>query len=171
MSGSDTATYPRTLRGWRFLGVMVVMAAFCGLTATLLLTGEISGRSNPSAGTRAIGGALFLVLAVVCVAFLRTRTVVDASGIKVVWGFHQRRLAWEEITEITADAAGVGPGWYLHMRTAEREHAAVIFPTGRSRSPEPGTRLYEPSGDEPCGLYKLHAELWEEWQRHIATVP
>ncbi|MFI0454241.1 hypothetical protein [Actinomadura sp. 6N118] len=169
MSATDAATYPRTLRCWRFLGVMAGVTAFCGLTTALLFSGATSTRSNPSDLQRAVLGGVFVVFTVVCVAFLlRTRVIIEESGIRVVWGFHRRLLVWDEITEITADAAGIGQGWYLHVRTAEREHAAAAFFTTRGKSPEPGTRLYEPSGDEPYGLYKLHAELWEEWQSRIA---
>ncbi|KAB2350675.1 PH domain-containing protein [Actinomadura rudentiformis] len=169
MSAKDAATYPRTLRCWRFLGLLVGVTAFCGLTTTLLVSGATSSRSNPSDLSRAILSGLFFVLTAVCVMFLiRTRVVIEESGVGVVWGFHRRHLAWDEIIEITADSAGIGAGWFLHVRTAEREHAAVAFPTTRGKSPEPGTRLYEPSGDEPYGLYKLHAELWEEWQSRIA---
>ncbi|MEU5876737.1 PH domain-containing protein [Spirillospora sp. NPDC047279] len=164
MSVINVAAYPRTLRCWRFLGALAVVTAFCAFTTVLLVTGQTSGRMNPSDLQRAAGACVFGVLTLLGAACLRARVVVEENGLRIVWAFHQRRLSWDEITEISADAPWIGQGWYLHVRTAESEHTAAVFFTSRRASPESGTRLHEPSGETPYGLYKMHAELVEEWR-------
>ncbi|MES9543378.1 hypothetical protein [Actinomadura sp. NPDC000600] len=153
---------PRTLRCPRHLAMILAGGAIAALFGVVAVQKARDGAGIP---TLAAGIACF-ALALGAVAMLRTRMILDAEGLTLVAGHGRRRFAWTEIIEISADAHH--GFWLLQVRSEERERQAAFFPVSLASMPvDQGTRLREPSGDTPYGLYRLHAELWEEWRRHV----
>jgi hypothetical protein len=153
-------TEPRTLRCPRHLGMILAGAAIAVLFGVVALQKARDGAGAPAFAA----GVVCFALALGAVPMLRTRVVMDDAGLTLVWGYGRNRLAWTEIVEISADAHH--GYWLLHVRTEDRERVAAFFPVRLASIPvDQGTHLQEPSGDTPYGLYRLHAELWEEWRR------
>ncbi|MEU8121633.1 hypothetical protein AB0C21_23260 [Spirillospora sp. NPDC049024] len=153
---------PRTLRCPRHLAMILAGGAIAALFGVVAVQKARGGAGTPAL---AAGIACF-ALALGAVAMLRTRMILDAEGLTLVAGHGRRRFAWTEIIEISADAHH--GFWLLQVRSGERERQAAFFPVRLASMPvDQGTRFREPSGDTPYGLYRLHAELWEEWRRHV----
>ncbi|GGQ18397.1 hypothetical protein BKA00_004680 [Actinomadura coerulea] len=155
-------TKPRTLRCPRHLGMFLAGVAIAALFGVVAVQKALDGAGAPA---WAAGVACF-ALALGAVPLLRTRMILDAGALTLVSGYGRRRFAWTEIIEITADAHH--GFWLLQVRSGERERLAAFFPVRLASMPvDQGTRFREPSGDTPYGLYRLHAELCEEWRRHV----
>lgn len=153
-------TEPRTLRCPRHLGMILAGVAIAALFGVVAFQRALDGAGAPA---WAAATACF-ALAAGAVPLLRTRMILDAEALTLVTGYGRRRFAWTEITEISADA--YQGFWLLQVRSEERERQAAFFPVRPASMPvDQGTRFREPSGDTPYGLYRLHAELSEEWRR------
>ncbi|NDU74479.1 hypothetical protein GWI34_17840 [Actinomadura sp. DSM 109109] len=156
-------TESRTLRCPRHLGMILAGCAFAVLAGVVAVQKFRDGSGAPALATAVVCFALALW----AVLQLRTRMVMDADGLVLVSGHGRRRFAWTEIVAITADAHH--GYWALQVRSSDRERQAAFFPVRLASMPvDQGTRFEEPSGDIPYGLYRLHAELWEEWRRRTS---
>ncbi|WP_433474587.1 PH domain-containing protein [Spirillospora sp. CA-142024] len=157
-------TKPRTLRCPRHLGLILAGAAIAALFGVVATDKALDGAGAPAL---AAGIVLFL-LALAALPKLRTRMIMDDAGLTLVSGYRRSHFDWAEIVEISADA--YHSYFLLQVRSEDREHQAVFFPVRlASMKVDQGTHLQEPSADTPYGLYKLHAELWEEWQSRVSA--
>ncbi|MCQ0008519.1 PH domain-containing protein [Actinomadura madurae] len=152
----------RTLRCPRHLGMILAGAAIVALFGVVAVDKARGGAGLPAYAA----GAVCSLLALGALPMLRTRMILRGDALTLVWGYGRHRLAWTDIVEISADAHH--GFWLLHVRTEDHERVAAFFPVRLASIPvDQGTHLREPSGDAPYGLYRLHAELWEEWRRHV----
>lgn len=154
---------PRTLRCYRYIGSYAIISAVCISMGVNTVHGVLVGAVREEA---VAVGAVLILLGVLAIPVLRVRTIVDESGVTVVSPYRRRHFHWDEITEISAYVNF--QVWFLQVCSSEHEGTVAFFPVPPwAIRADDGDRFHEPSGQLPLGLYKLHANLWEEWQRRI----
>lgn len=126
----------RTLRCRRTVGLLLFgVAAFAGMsgkTAWLLVTDDLPDHS----AVRRVGALLIVLLllglTVLMAAALRSRVVMDDSGVELVTSFKRHRIPWKNIERVT-----VHPGfrvWRVRVWADGVGRLALLCPTNAVNS-------------------------------------
>jgi hypothetical protein len=169
----------RTLRCRRTVGLLLFgVAAFAGMsgkTAWLLVTDDLPDHS----AVRRVGALLIVLLllglTVLMAAALRSRVVMDDSGVELVTSFKRHRTPWKNIERVT-----VHPGfrvWRVRVWADGVGRLALLCPTNAVNSgvavgPRPlsGLSGYDVAPpNTPRPLRRPYEELRAEWLRRRAA--
>jgi hypothetical protein len=102
VSHTVSSVSSRTFRLPRLAYLVVLFLLIC--TVPLAIAGDLDHLSEPVAGPR----LLLLVIPLLAIGFIaRTRTTVDAGGLRVRALFGSRRLPWDEVRGLSVSGRSV----------------------------------------------------------------
>lgn len=149
----------QTLRYWPWL-VLCVLAAiiFGGLTAVgvAILTSVDSVPGYLVAGLVTAG---FALLAVYSLASLRTRTLLDPTGLTAIGAFSRRRTTpWSAIERL--DVTHSLPGWAIRAWTRDGDSVVVYMcHDTHGKRPKEARTFEQPPREAPAGLHRGFLEI------------
>ncbi|MFB4295177.1 PH domain-containing protein [Actinomadura sp. NTSP31] len=149
----------RTVRCYRYLLIMAVLAVFLAVGAGLLVRALLRGLPYLETLGAIILLAVVAAALVTAVAALRSRAIVDDHGVTVVGALRRWRYAWDDVTEISLHVSL--RYWEVYLRTADAERRVFFYPVGLFAPPAAGERHSTPPPCTPSGLARLHARLTE----------